>query len=118
MHEVSLIRNIFGALEAEFSSEELAAIEVIEVKVGDLSNVEPVLMQNAFAAVTEAEGRFQGSELRITKVPVTVHCDHCQTESAVHHYKFVCSNCQKPTNNILTGMELLIHRVHFAEQAV
>lgn len=115
MHEISLIRNIFGALEAEFNAEELAAISKIELKVGQLSNVEPTLMQNAFAAVTETEGRFENVQLDIIKVPITVECPMCTSVSTVEQYKFVCGNCGHPTNNVITGTELLIHRVHFTE---
>ena len=118
MHEVSLIRNIFGTLEADFSPEELATICRIELKVGQLSNVEPILMQNAFAAVTEAEDRFRDVKLRIIKVPVTVHCEQCHTSSTVEQYNFACAQCGQSTNNVVTGLELLIHRVHFAETTV
>ena len=117
MHEISLIRTIFGTLEAEFSPEECALISEIELKVGLLSNVEPQLMQNAFAAVQESSGKFPGVTLKIEVVPIAVYCHACDLESIVKQYRFICSNCQTPTSNVIRGTELLIHRVHFHDPA-
>ena len=117
MHEVSLIRTIFSTLEAEFSPEECALISEIELKVGLLSNVEPQLMQNAFAAVQESSGRFPGVSLKIEVVPIAVYCHACDLESIVKQYRFICSNFHTPTNTVIRGTELLIHRVHIHDPA-
>ncbi len=113
MHEISLVRSIFKTLEAEFSTEELNRMSTIDLKVGLLSNVEPVLMQNAFEAVTTAELKYQEVKLNVELVPIEIHCESCKTNSEIKDYKFTCSSCGKPSNNIVKGMELLIHQVHF-----
>lgn len=113
MHEVSLIRTIFQTLESEFSASECATITAIDLKVGLLSNVEPQLMQNAFAAVQESTGQFPGVELCIELVPIAIFCDTCQKESPVEQYRFVCQHCSQTNSNVIRGTELLIHRVHF-----
>ncbi|MEN0050877.1 MAG: hydrogenase maturation nickel metallochaperone HypA [Bacteroidota bacterium] len=117
MHEISLVRSIFNTLEAEFSEEELNSISAIDLKVGLLSNIEPILMQNAFEAVTTAEEKFQAVKLNIHLIPIEIYCAECDRNSTIENYKFVCSNCQKPNNNIVKGTELLIHQVHFIENA-
>lgn len=117
MHEISLVRSIFNTLEAEFSAEELDRLNTIELKVGILSNVEPVLMQNAFEAVTAAENKYQEVELKVKVVPIELYCESCDTYSTITDYKFVCASCSQPNNHVVKGMELLIHRVHFDEEA-
>ena len=117
MHEISLIRNVFHTLEATFSAEELSRLSAIDLKVGLLSNVQPLLMQNAFEAVTSAEHKFQQVTLNVTLVPIEIYCEPCGLHSGVENYKFVCSHCSKPNNNVVKGTELLIHRVHFEEKA-
>jgi len=112
MHEISLVRNIFRTLESHFSPEELEKINTIDLKVGLLSNVEPILMQSAFEAVVNTEGRFQNAKLNILLVPILVHCNECDKTSEIKEYKFVCA-CGKPNNNVVQGTELLIERVHF-----
>lgn len=114
MHEISLVRSIFSTLEAEFSAEELARLTAIDLKVGKLSNVEPVLMQNAFQAVTTAEQKHQSVQLNLEVVPIEIYCEACDRRNHIEDYKFVCA-CGQPSSNIVSGMELLIHRVHFGD---
>ena len=113
MHEISLVRNIFNTLESEFSKEELDQMTAIQLKIGLLSNVEPTLMQNAFDAVTTAEEKYQAVQLQVDLVPIEIHCLECDQHTVIENYKFVCSNCDKPNNNVVKGTELLIYKVHF-----
>ncbi|MEM7109205.1 MAG: hydrogenase maturation nickel metallochaperone HypA [Bacteroidota bacterium] len=112
MHEISLVRNIFRTLEAEFKEEELKQLSQIDLKVGLLSNVEPILMQNAFEAVTQDEQRFLQTKLVVNIVPIIIKCELCGDESEVKNYSFKCRNGH-PTKNIIQGEELTIERVHF-----
>lgn len=115
MHEISLVRSIINSLQTEFSAEELVRLTGIDLKIGLLSNVEPLLMQNAFSAVQTAEGIYKDVALHIEVVPIKIYCDSCQQDSLIQEYKFVCASCGIPNNNIIAGTELLIHQVHFAD---
>ncbi|NRA51272.1 MAG: hydrogenase maturation nickel metallochaperone HypA [Phaeodactylibacter sp.] len=117
MHEISLIRTVFNTLEAEFNQEELSRLEAVDLKVGMLSNVEPTLLHNAFAAVTQSEEKYEDVVLNIETVPIEVYCAECDKHTSVKDYKFVCA-CGKPNNNVVKGTELLIHRIHFADAPV
>lgn len=114
MHEISLVRNIFKTLEDEFPGE-IHRIRGIHLTVGLLSNVQPVLMQNAFEAVLEDEPRYNKSVLHVDVLPVLIYCDDCDKDNEVQHYKFVCTICGKPSKNIVQGEELLISKVEFAD---
>ena len=113
MHEISLVRSIFNTLEEAFSKAELDALIAIHLKVGLLSNVEPQLMQNAFEAVTTAEEKYLNVDLHVEIIPIEVYCEDCNTHSLIQHYKFACTSCGKPNNNVVKGTELLIHQVEF-----
>lgn len=113
MHEISLVRSIFNTLESEFSQAELNTLTGIDLKVGLLSNVEPLLMQNAFEAVTAAEDKYQSVQLKVELVPIEIHCSDCKINSIIENYKFACTACGQPNNNVVRGTELLIHQVHF-----
>ena len=116
MHEISLVRTIFRTLEDNFSPEELERVTAVELKVGPLANVEPVLLQNAFEAVVEQdEIRFKNVVLRVNMVPILVRCPDCQQITDVHNYRFVCA-CGKPCGNVVQGNELLIERVEMSDQ--
>ncbi|MGB3850846.1 MAG: hydrogenase maturation nickel metallochaperone HypA [Tunicatimonas sp.] len=113
MHEVSLVRSIFRTLEEEFPAEKLDRLAQVNLRVGLLSNVEPLLMQNAFRALTEAEPRYRSVTLETETVPVTIYCAACDHTSEVQQYHFVCASCGQLNNNVVQGTELLIHQVHF-----
>ncbi len=116
MHEVSLVRSIFRTLEDEFPADKMNRLVQVNLQVGMLSNVEPILMQNAFQALTETENRYEAVKLEIETVPVAIYCSSCDHKSEVHQYKFVCEECGQLNNNVVQGTELLIHQVFFNEQ--
>jgi hydrogenase nickel incorporation protein HypA/HybF len=115
MHEVSLVRNIFRALEEEFGAERLEKLQTVRLKVGRLSNVEPVLMQNAFEAVVQDQPGWQAVALEMEMTPVLIECPVCGATTEVEQYRFRCGQCDTPTNQIISGTELLIHQVDFAD---
>lgn len=113
MHEVSLVRSILNTLEEQFSPEELQQLKQIDLQIGIFANVEPLLMQNAFEAVKETDGRYRQVVLHIESLPIKIYCEDCGVSSLVENYVFVCSRCKKPSNQLIQGTELLIKRVHF-----
>jgi len=115
MHEVSLVRSIIGTLEAEYGPAGLAQVRDIYLRVGQLSNVEPLLMQSAFGAVRETDPRYERLRLHVEVLPILVRCEHCDHVSTISNYRFRCARCDVPTRNIIQGTELLIHRVAFEE---
>ncbi|MEL6356049.1 MAG: hydrogenase maturation nickel metallochaperone HypA [Bacteroidota bacterium] len=109
MHEVSLARSIFRSLEEQFTIKELANISSISLKIGVLSNVEPILLRNAYQAVAATDyATFKDVELKIEIVPPIVKCPKCERTSEVINYHFKCGHCDHPTNNIVQGTELMI----------
>ena len=116
MHEISLVRNILRTLEAQLPAEELTRLSKIKLRIGLLSNVEPILMQNAFDAVTETEQPlFKTVQLDIELVPIRILCPSCGQESAVEQYRFRCGYCDTPSNEVVSGTELLISGVELRE---
>jgi len=116
MHEISLVRNIFRTLEEEYPGK-MGSVRGIYLKVGLLSNVQPILMQNAFNAVLEDDPGYAKSTLIVEVLPVLVYCEDCDKTTEVEHYKFACS-CGKPSRNIVQGEELLISKVEFEEETI
>lgn len=112
MHEISLVRNIFNTLEAEFP-DRFDEITTIYLTVGELSNVQPILMQNAFDAVIQDEPKYRNTCLKVLVLPIKIYCSECGRESIVEQYKFICSHCQTPSKQVIQGEELLISKVEF-----
>lgn len=118
MHEISLVRSIFRSLEETLTAEEMSQLSGIDLTVGKLSNVEPILMQNAFEAVLASEQtRFAHVKLNIEVLPILARCTQCGTTKQVEDYRFVC-DCGGAATDILQGNELLISKVHLDSQDV
>jgi hydrogenase nickel incorporation protein HypA/HybF len=113
MHEISIVRNIFSTLEDEFP-DRLLQITRVQVKAGILSNVQPILMQNAFEAVQKDEPKYAGIMLEVQILPILIQCAACDKIIEINNYKFICS-CGEPSKNIIQGEELMISQVEFAE---
>ncbi len=114
MHEISLVRSVFRTLEEEFP-DNFEQIRGIHMKVGMLSNVQPILMQNAFEAVLKDEPRYQHTRLEMEMLPILIKCEKCGSTTQVEQYRFICT-CGQPSRNIIQGEELLISKVEFEQQ--
>ena len=112
MHEISLVRNIFCTIEEQYPDIPPEKIKCIYLQVGELSNVEPVAMHNAFEAVIENDIRYRNAELHIKVTTILIYCDDCKKTSGIKDYHFVCS-CGKPSKKLVQGDELLITKIEF-----
>lgn len=112
MHEISLVRNIFTTLEAEFP-DRMDDLRGIYLTVGILTNVQPILMQNAFEAVVQDQPRYSRTSLHVEVLPVKIHCTACDADSEVEEYKFICTHCGRPSSIVIQGEEMLISKVEF-----
>ena len=48
MHEMSIIQQVVNSLNSELSAEEKYQVSNIILHLGELSNVQPILLENAF----------------------------------------------------------------------
>jgi hydrogenase nickel incorporation protein HypA/HybF len=112
MHEISLVRNIFRTIEEQFPDSPPEKVKCIYLRAGELSNVQPILMQNAFEAVVQDDQRYRNAKLDVEVTPILIHCEICDKTSQVKQYKFVCE-CGRPTKKVIQGDELLITKVEF-----
>lgn len=116
MHELSLIRQTIRSIEELYPKEELLLLEEIHLKIGELSNVEPILLQNAFDAVVSVEkSDYKEVKLVVEKIPIVIQCQKCGVKTTVQGYLFLCSGCGLPSNNIIQGEELHIAGLKFKD---
>lgn len=114
MHEISIARSMMRSLEAELDDAQQQALREIVLEVGELSCVEPILMQNAWEAV-RLGSRYEKVKLQIDKIATEVYCDICNKNFYVHKHRYVCPDCDTPSNQIVRGNELNIRQVKLEE---
>ena len=112
MHEISISQHILRSLEAELSADDYQSIQGIRLKIGALAGVEPVLLHNAFKAVTLGTTQ-ENINLDIEFLGVKAYCPTCNKDFEVKMHKYICGACGKPSSQVVQGNELLIHQVVF-----
>lgn len=112
MHEIYLVKNIFDRIKEEFP-ERYEDVSSVHLRVGLLSNVQPILIQNAYKAYVMEYPQFYHTELNVEVLPVLIKCEECGETTEVKLNKFVCAKCGHPTRNIIQGEELYINEINF-----
>lgn len=118
MHELSIVNSILRTLEIEFDVEKRKKMQTIYVKVGLLSNIEPRLLYNAYSASVLMRPEYHHVDLRIEVSPIQIQCEQCNSITEVVDYRFQCDECQLPSKNIISGKELLIHKIEFKNDKI
>ncbi|EHO09586.1 hydrogenase maturation nickel metallochaperone HypA/HybF [Myroides odoratimimus] len=113
MHELSIVKDIFSTLEEHYESK-VEDIQKIQVTAGLLSNVQPVLIQNAFDAFIIDNEVYRDMELEVVVNDIIAHCHSCDKEFKVEYHRFVCP-CGTPSADIVQGNELYISKVIFKQ---
>lgn len=115
MHELSIVKDIFDTLQEHYHAK-VEDIQQVQVTAGLLSNVQPVLIQNAFDAFITDHPYYQEMELEVLVNDIIAHCDQCHKDFPVRYHKFVCNDCGIPSAHIVQGNELFISKVIFKQK--
>jgi hydrogenase nickel incorporation protein HypA/HybF len=114
MHELSIVKDIFDTLEGHYGAK-VGDVQKIQVTAGLLSNVQPVLIQNAFDAFVIDNKAYAEMELEVLVNEIVAYCEDCQKEFPVLFHRFVCP-CGQPSSTIVQGNELYISKVIFKQE--
>ena len=68
-------------------------ITEVQVELGPLSGVEPLLLTSAFEALKAGTGS-ANAKLKIEEVPLTASCSECKTNQVIVDFVFRCPHCQ------------------------
>jgi len=110
MHELSMIANLFEILEEQAAEKNAVKITGVKLQVGLLSGVVPELLKTAFD-MYKKDTIAATAELEISKVPLKILCQDCQTEMIKEDYVFICSKCGSTNLKTLTGTELFLEKM-------
>ena len=113
MHEISIVRNVFETLQNTYP-DKFERITKVQIEAGLLSNVQPILIQNAFEALIMEEPSLSAIELEVLLLPIIAHCDTCDQDFEVIRHRFVCE-CGTPSKNIVQGEELQISQIEYLD---
>jgi len=102
MHEESLIRSLLRQVEVIARQHKAVAVDEIQVEVGPLSGVEPLLLQDAFARLKDSFP-WSGAKLSVQEIGLDIFCRSCENESQLKDFRFVCGYCGSTVLQVLRG---------------
>jgi hydrogenase nickel incorporation protein HypA/HybF len=115
MHELSICQGLLSQVEKIAADNNARAVELIRIRVGRLSGVEPSLLEHAFQ-IARAGTVASEAELEVEEGPVVVKCRECGASSAVPVNRLVCQYCGEWRVNVTEGEELLLLSVEIETQ--
>ena len=94
MHELGMATEIHRACRSRIATVEGARLERVEVRVGELSALDPDLLHYAWEAIT-AGGPDAGATLEIAWCPARAVCEACGREAERDHLSWatLCAHC-------------------------
>jgi hydrogenase nickel incorporation protein HypA/HybF len=107
MHETALMAQLLRRVEQEARAAGAARVKAVRLRVGELSGVEPRLLESAFdwlAPGTVADG----ARLEIEPVPLEASCEACGRRFRVEQFHFRCPACGGDRTRAVAGEELVL----------
>jgi len=105
MHELRVAREIIAIVEGETKRLNLKRVDKINLKVGELTAINPEALAFGFEVAT-ADTQLAGTRLEIEKVPLRGKCKACQQEFGIDGFHFTCPHCESTEVDLIAGEEL------------
>jgi hydrogenase nickel incorporation protein HypA/HybF len=108
MHEYSLMLALMERVEQEAASRRAVAVRRVRIRIGELSGVEPELLESAFSIVRVGT-ICENAAVEITRVPAQWECARCQTPLKAGDL-LQCAACGAPAR-LASGDEMLLEQI-------
>ncbi len=113
MHEVSIINNLIQRLREEIADrDDVQQVEVIFLKIGEMSCAAPSALESAFDVVRRGT-EFESTELNIEPVPLKVRCQACEVEKVIEPGPLNCPDCGSRKTKIVSGDSLYLDSIQY-----
>jgi len=110
MHEESLIRSLLNQVGELAVRHAALQVTCVEVEIGLLSGVEPLLLESAFERL-RSETCCHNSTLQIQQIGLEVCCRDCGVTSMLERLVFQCPHCLSDSIRITKGDQIRLLNV-------
>lgn len=110
MHETSLVRSLLSQVERLRETHGGSSVTQIEVEIGPLSGVEPLLVREAFDRIVETS-LCVGAQLVVHEVPLRASCRDCLADFELKSFRFKCPECASRSVRVTHGDEFRLLNV-------
>lgn len=110
MHEESLVRSLLQQVERIAIEHQATRVTEVEVEIGALSGVEPLLVESAFAR--NAPGTTcDEAVLTVREINLAVACHRCSQTFELTQLQFACPACAASDVTVVRGEEFRLMNV-------
>lgn len=115
MHELSIAMSIVEMAEEESERHGGAKVLAVHLKLGPLSGVVKMALENAFTLAREGT-ILETAVLQIEPMPIVAHCPTCAADRTLPSMQsFLCPVCETPLSEIIHGRELEVVALEIEE---
>jgi hydrogenase nickel incorporation protein HypA/HybF len=108
MHELAITQSILGIALDEAAKRNVSRVISIKISIGDFSGVIPQLIQEYYNIASKGTVA-ENAKLILERVPITISCLSCGTESTVLMTSVKCPECGSDQIKLLTGREFYVN---------
>jgi hydrogenase nickel insertion protein HypA len=108
MHEYSIVEALVARVDEEVRARGATGVHRLQVRIGELSGVEPELLTRAFETFRERTV-CAGAELDLRLVPARWECSRCGGP-IVFGGLLTCPSCHAPAR-LVQGDEIMLDRI-------
>ena len=117
MHELSICQALFDQVNAIALQNNAQEVDLIVLRIGPLSGVDPDLLAQAFPLVA-AGSKMEHAELRIEPQPISVRCETCNALSEAKPNRLICAKCGDYHTRLVSGDEMLLASVELTRESI
>jgi hydrogenase nickel incorporation protein HypA/HybF len=107
VHELGIAQSVLDIVLEEGRRHALKRISIIRLQVGALAAVVPESLTFCFEMVSQ-DTMAAAAQLIIETVPIVVRCSFCANVFEVTDHVFICSQCQEPAMDMVSGRDLAV----------
>ncbi|NPA79654.1 MAG: hydrogenase maturation nickel metallochaperone HypA [Thermotogae bacterium] len=111
MHELSILQAIYLSLREIARRYGARRVLRFRLEVGELANVVPELLEEAFAVLKAAEPLIADAVMEYSIVPLTLRCPECGYYGPWRERTVRCPECGSATVDVVDGEDLYLRDV-------
>lgn len=107
MHEYSIVQALLTQCEELAKENDAQSVQKIVVKIGQMSGVEPHLLETAFNTFKE-KTICERAEFVMNVQPLVIECNGCKTITVLDEIYYKCPQCDSLDVRVIDGEEMFL----------
>lgn len=110
MHELGIIYQVIRTVDEVKKQQKLSEIERITLQIGEMSDVVPKFIEEAWNAARQTTG-YGKTELVVETISARAKCKKCNYTDLVKKLGLKCPVCSSTEFEIVSGREFMIKEI-------